>query len=122
MVDEHWCGIQRLKLTPDGLRIPGWLWVVDRKVDMSAFQAKYQDLWLLYFDVPPQGPRKDTGFDYNYESPKGSYTDLIARLLWELTVDLFTRNEISLCELLWTQVHQEVGHERLDPLTNENRV
>jgi hypothetical protein len=51
MVDEHWCGLQQIKLTPDGLQVPGWLWVVDRKIDLSGIQAKYYDLWVENYDI-----------------------------------------------------------------------
>jgi hypothetical protein len=87
---------------------------------MSAFQAKYQDLWLLHFDAP-QGPRRDPGFDYNYESPKGSYTDLITRLLWELAVDL-SRGMKSVSVNFSGHKSVKKSATNASILTDENRV
>jgi hypothetical protein len=123
LVDEHWCGIQSVKLTPHGLQIPGWLWAVDREVDLSVIQENFRDSWMELYGVVPEPSNRDPEFHYSTkELPHRYEEEFIQAFFWQLLLYLLSIGEISLCELIWTQVRQEVGQRPVDAKIHDTYV
>jgi hypothetical protein len=52
------CRLRDVALTPWGIRTRGWLWLIDRKIDLSNLQTKYKQEVPYYHLVSSDRPTR----------------------------------------------------------------